>query len=149
MIEKDEIPIDAVRPTDVQRVFLKRIVKETTEYARSKNHSDMYFQGHSDQTYFGAYSTKIIRRGAGRFVFGFDRRSGKLRMAIPIGISEPYRLAKSWTGDPSRNRAVIEIGNDLSEEMQLYFIEMGKRSIDFHYEGRLRGAAANRTYIER
>jgi hypothetical protein len=134
MIDKDKLPIDAVFPTDVEREFLHRIVRDTAEYARSKNHTDMYFQGHSDQTYFGAYSTKIIRRGAGRFIFGFDRRAGKLRMAIPIGISEPYRLAKSWTGDPSRNRAVIEIGDVLSEEMQLYFIEMGKRSIDFHYE---------------
>jgi len=32
MIEKDESPIAAVRPTDAQRVFLKRIVKESTEY---------------------------------------------------------------------------------------------------------------------
>jgi len=133
MIEKDELPIIAVSPTAVERNFLERLVRETTEYARSKNHSDMYFQGHSDQSYFGAYSTKIIRRGAGRFIFGFDRRAGELRMAIPIGISEPYRLAKSWTGDPTRNRAVIEIGDDLTEEMQLYFIEMGRRSIDFHY----------------
>ena len=133
MIVKDELPIDAVSSNDLEREFLSRIVQETTEYARMKNYSDMYFQGHSDQSYFGAYSTKIIRRGAGRFIFGFDRRATKLRMAIPIGISEPYRLAKSWTGDPSRNRAVIEIGDDLSEEMQLYFIEMGKRSIDFHY----------------
>ncbi|MFH0989885.1 MAG: hypothetical protein V1799_07710 [bacterium] len=133
MIEKDEIPLDAVSPTEVERKFLERLVRETTEYARSKNHSDLYFQGHSDQGYFGAYSTKIIRRGAGRFVFGFDWRAGKLRMAVPIGISEPYRLAKSWTGDPSRNRAVIDIDDDLTEEMHLYFIEMGRRSIVFHY----------------
>jgi hypothetical protein len=136
MIEKDELPIDAVFPTELERDFLERIIRETTEYARSKNHSDMYFQGHSDQSYFGAYSTKIVRRGAGKFIFGFDRRVGKLRMAIPIGISEPYRLAKSWTGDPSRNRAVIDIGDDLTEEMQLYFIEMGRRSIDFHYSSK-------------
>jgi len=57
-------------------------------------------------------------------------------MAIPIGISEPYRLAKSWTGDPSRSRAVIEIDDDLGEEMQLSFIEMGRRSIDFHYRNK-------------
>jgi len=133
MIEKDELPIDAVSPTDVEREFLRRIVRETTEYARSKKHTDMYFQGHSDQTYFGAYSTKIIRRGAGLFIFGFDRRGGILRFAFPIDIIEPYRLARSWTGDPSRNRAVIEIEGDLNEEMQLYFIHLGKRSIDHHY----------------
>jgi hypothetical protein len=133
MIEKDEIPIEAVRPTDAQRAFLKRIVQETTDYARSKNHSDMYFQGHSDQTYFGAYSSKVIRRGAGTFVFGFDRRGGILRFAFPIDISEPYRLAKSWIGDPSRNRAVIDVDQDPTEEMQLYFIRLAKDSIDYVY----------------
>ena len=133
MIEKDELPIEAVRPSDAKRDFLKRIVRETTEYARHRNHSDIYFQGHSDQTYFGAYSSKVIRRGAGKFIFGFDRRGGVLRFAYPIDVSEPYRLAKSWTGDPTRNRAVIEIDNNPSEEIQLYLIELGKRSIDYHY----------------
>lgn len=133
MIEKNELPIEAVSPSDLQRAFLKRIISETTEYAHSKNYNDMYFQGHSDKGYFGAYSTKIIRRGAGMYIFGFDKVSKKLRMAIPVGISEPYRLAKSWTGDPSRNRAVIEIDDSITEEMQQYFIELGKRSIDFHY----------------
>ena len=134
MIEKDEIPIVAVRPSDVQKVILERIVQVTTDYARSKNYSDMYFQGHSDQTYFGAYSTKVIRRGAGKFIFGFDRRAGILRFAYPIDVPEPYRLAKSWTGDPSRNRAVIEIDENPTEEIQLYLIELGKRSIDHHYK---------------
>jgi hypothetical protein len=133
MIEKDELPIDSVRPNNVQRVFLERIIQKTTEYARSKNFNDMYFQGHSDQSYFGAYSTETIRSGAGFFIFGFDRRGGILRFAFPIDIIEPYRLARSWTGDPSRNRAVIEIEGDLDEEMQLYFIELGKRSIDHYY----------------
>ncbi len=134
MIEKDEIPIVAVRPSDVQKVILERIVQVTTDYARSKNYSDMYFQGHSYQTYFGAYSTKVIRRGAGKFIFGFDRRAGILRFAYPIDVPEPYRLAKSWTGDPSRNRAVIEIDENPTEEIQLYLIELGKRSIDHHYK---------------
>jgi hypothetical protein len=133
MIEKDEIPIEAVRPSEAQRVFLNRIVQETTEYARSKNYSDMYFQGHSDQTYFGAYTTKVIRRGAGKFIFGFDRRSGILRFAYPIDVPEPYRLAKSWIGDPSRNRAVIEIDENPTEEIQLYVIDLAKRSIDHCY----------------
>lgn len=133
MIEKDALPIEAVRPTDTQREFLKRIVQETTEYARSKNQSDMYFQGHSDQTYFGAYSTKVVRRGAGKFVLGFDRRGGILRFAYPIDVPEPYRLAKSWIGDPTRNRAVIEIADEPDEEMQLYLIDLAKRSIDYHY----------------
>ncbi len=134
MIDKDELPLEAVSPTKVQREFLKRIVAQTTEYARSKNLNDMVFQGHSDQTYFGAYSTTIIRRGVGRFIFGFARRGGKLHMAIPIDIPEPYRLAKSWTGDPTRNRAIIDMDDEPTEEMQLYFIEIGKRSIDFHYD---------------
>jgi hypothetical protein len=133
MIEKDELPIEAVRPSDAQREFLKRIVEETTEYARSKDQSDMYFQGHSDQTYFGAYSTKVVRRGAGKFVFGFDRRGGVLRFAYPIDVPEPYRLAKSWIGDPTRNRVVIEIADEPDEEMQLYLIDLAKRSIDYHY----------------
>jgi hypothetical protein len=134
MIGKDELPMDAVSPNQSQRAFLARLMEATRKYARSKNFNDMTFQGQSDQSYFGAYSTKIIRRGAGKFIFGFERRRDKLRMAIPIDIPEPYRLARSWTGDPSRNRAVIDIGEDLTEEMQLYFIEMGKRSIDFHYQ---------------
>jgi hypothetical protein len=133
VIEKDELPLEAVLPTNVQSKFLKRIVAETTDYARSKNHNDMIFQGHSDKTYFGAYSTIIIRRGAGRFIFGFARRDRKLHMAIPIDISEPYHLAKSWIGDPTRNRAMIDLDDAPTEEMQLYLIEMGKRSIDFHY----------------
>lgn len=133
MIDKDQLPIDAVRPNDGERTFLRRLLQETTDYARSRNHSDMYFQGHSDQTYFGAYSTNTIRKGAGIFIFGFDRRGGILRFAFPIDIAEPYRLARSWTADPSRNRAVIEIEGDLNEEMQLYFIELSRRSIDYHY----------------
>jgi hypothetical protein len=133
LIEKDESPIEAVRPSNVERSFLLRIVEETTDYGRSSERTDMYFQGHSDQTYFGAYSTKVIRRGAGKFIFGFDRRGGVLRFAFPIGVAEPYRLAKSWTGDPSRKRAVIEIVRDPDEEMVLYLIELGRRSIDYHY----------------
>lgn len=133
MIEKDELPIEAVRPNDTQTGFLKRIVQETTEYARSKNHSDMYFQGHGDQTYFGAYSSRVIRRGAGKFVFGFDRRGGMLRFAYPIDVPEPYRLAKSWIGDPTRDRAVIELTDEPDEEIRLYLIELAKRSIDYHY----------------
>jgi hypothetical protein len=135
MIEKDYQPIDAVTPGSKQRLFLERIIQETSEYARSRNLTDMYFQGHNDQAYFGAYSTQQKHIGAGKFIFGFDRRAKILRMAIPIGISEPYRLAKSWTGDPSRNRAVIDLDIEISEEFQLYLIEMGKRSIDFHYKG--------------
>jgi hypothetical protein len=134
VIEKDDIPINSVSPNDSQRSFLLRLMQATRDYARSKNYNDMTFKGQADQPYFGAYSTKIVRRGSGKFIFGFERRAGKLRMAIPIDISEPYRLARSWTGDPSRNRAVIEIATALDEEMQLYFIEMGKRSIDHHYE---------------
>jgi len=134
MIEKDELPIEAVRPNDTQRDFLKRIVRETTEYARSKNHSDMYFQGHSDQTYFGAYSTKVVRRGAGLFVFGFARRGGVLHFAFPIDVSEPYKLAKSWIGDPTRNRAIIDLEDNPSEEIQLYLIDLARRSINYHYE---------------
>lgn len=125
--------MNAVSPNDAQQAFLTRMMQATREYARSKNYNDMSFQGQEDQSYFGAYSTKIIRRGAGDFIFGFDRRKRKLRMAIPIDIPEPYRLARSWTGDPTRNRAVIEVGEDPEEEMQLYLIEMGRRSIDFYY----------------
>ncbi len=133
MINKNEIPIQAVRPTDAQRDFLKRMVQETTEYARSKNHSDMYFQGHSDHIYFGAFSSIVVRRGAGKFVFGFDRRRGILRFAYPIEVSEPYRLAKSWIADPKRKRGVIEVSEEPDEEIQCYLIELAKRSIDFHY----------------
>lgn len=134
MIEKDESPIEAVSPSLEQRQFFIRMVEETSEYARSKNYTDMYFQGHSDQTYFGAYSSRIIRRGAGLFIFGFARRDGIVHFAFPIGISEPYRLAKSWTGDPTRMRAIIDLEDNLSEEMQLYLTELAKRSIDFHYK---------------
>ena len=133
MIHEEELPIDAIGPNHDERVFLLRLIRETTAYARSRNHNDMYFQGHSDQTYFGAYSATSTRRGAGKFIFGFDRRGGMLRFAFPIEIAEPYRLAKSWTGDPKRNRAVIEIEGDLNEEMQLYFIELSRRSIDYCY----------------
>ncbi len=133
MINKDELPIEAVRPNDRQREFLKSIVRETTAYARSKEHTDMYFQGHGDQSYFGAYSAKVIRRGAGKFIFGFDRRAGILRFAYPIDVPEPYRLAKSWTGDPTRNRAIIEVAEAPDEEMRLYLIDLAKRSIDYHY----------------
>ena len=134
MIEKEESPIESVAPTTFQRSFLERIVQQTSEYARSKNLTDMYFQGHSDQTYFGAYSTKIVRRGAGLFVFGFARREGVLHFAFPIDISEPYRIAKSWTGDPTRNRAIIELDDNPNEEIQLYLIDLARRSIDYHYE---------------
>src|SRR5258708_27452290 len=106
MIEKDQLPMDSVFPNDSQREFLARLMQATRRYARSKNYNDMIFQGQSDQPYFGAYSTKVIHRGAGKFIFGFERRRRKLRMAIPIGIDEPYRLARSWTGDPTRGRAV-------------------------------------------
>lgn len=133
MINKDQLPMDAVSPNKFQRAFLARIMQATREYARSKHYNDMSFQGHEDQPYFGAYSTKVIRRGAGDYIFGFERRSRKLRMAIPIDIAEPYRLARSWTGDPTRNRAVIEVGENPDEEMQLYLIEIGRRSIDFYY----------------
>lgn len=133
MIEKDELPIEAVQPSASQRDFLKRIIRETTEYARSKSYNDMYFQGHGDHNYFGAYSTKAIHRGAGKFVFGFDRRGGLLRFAFPIEISEPYRLAKAWVGDPTRNRAVIDVAEIPDEEIQLYLIDVAKRSIDYHY----------------
>jgi len=125
--------MDAVSPNKFQRVFLARLMQATREYARLKNYNDMSFQGQEDQPYFGAYSTKVIRRGAGDYIFGFERRRRKLRMAIPIDIAEPYRLARSWTGDPTRNRAVIEVGENPDEEMQLYLIEIGKRSIDFYY----------------
>jgi len=134
MIEKDELPMNAVTPNKAQRAFLARLMQVTREYARSKNFNDMSFQGQSDQPYFGAYSTKVIRRGAGDYIFGFERRRRKLRMAIPIDIAEPYRLARSWTGDPTRNRAVIDVGENPDEEMQLYLIEIGKRSIDFYYK---------------
>jgi hypothetical protein len=133
MIDKDQLPMDAVSPNEAQRAFFARLMQATREYARSKNYNDMSFQGQGDQPYFGAYSTKIIRRGAGNFIFGFARSSDKLHMAIPIGIAEPYRLAKSWIGDPSRNRAMIDMDDEPTEEMQLYLIEMGKRSIDYHY----------------
>lgn len=133
MIEKDELPLEAVRPNEAQRDFLKRIVQETTEYARLNNHTDMYFQGHSDQTYFGAYSSKVIRKGAGDFIFGFERRGGVLKFAYPIDADEPYKLAKSWIGDPTRNRAIIEVGENPDEEMQLYLIDLAKRSINYRY----------------
>ena len=134
MIEKDELPIESVTPTSAQRSFLQRIVQQTSEYARSKNLTDMYFQGHSDQTYFGAYSTKVVRRGAGLFVFGFARRGGVLHFAFPIDVSEPYKLAKSWIGDPTRNRATIDLDDNPNEEIQLYLIDLARRSIDYHYE---------------
>lgn len=133
MIEKDELPIESVAPTLAQRSFLERIVQQTIEYARSKNLTDMYFQGHSDQTYFGAYSIKVVRRGAGLFVFGFARRRGVLHFAFPIDVPEPYKLAKSWTGDPTRNRAIIDLDDNPSEEIQLYLIDLARRSIEFHY----------------
>jgi hypothetical protein len=133
MIDKDDIPMNSVSPNDSQRTFLHRLMQATREHARSQHYNDMTFKGQADQPYFGAYSTKVIRRGAGKFIFGFERRRGKVRMAIPIGISEPYKLSRPWTGDPSRNRAVMEIGNEIDEELQLYFIEMGRRSIDYHY----------------
>jgi hypothetical protein len=134
MIEKDELPIESVTPTSAQRSFLERIIQQTSEYARSKNLTDMYFQGHSDQTYFGAYSTKVVRRGAGLFVFGFARRGGVLHFAFPIDVPESYKLAKSWTGDPTRNRAIIDLDDNPSEEIQLYLIDLARRSIDYHYE---------------
>lgn len=130
--------MDSVSPNDSQRNFLARLMQATRRYARSKDYNDMIFQGQSDQPYFGAYSTKVIRRGTGKFIFGFERRRRKLRMAIPIEIDEPYRLARSWIADPLRNRAIIEINEDPDEEMQLYLIEMGRRSIDFHYEKKRR-----------
>jgi hypothetical protein len=134
MIEKDHTPVDSVAPNESLRLFLVRLMEETRDYARSKNYNDMVFQGHVDHPYFGAYSTQVARRGVGKFIFGFERRRMGVRMAIPIDIPEPFRLAKSWTGDPSRNRAVIEVREEPNEEMQLYLIYMGKRSIDFHYE---------------
>jgi hypothetical protein len=134
MIDKDELPLEAVSPTPTQRIFLEKVVEVTSEYARSRDLNDMYFQGHSDQTYFGAYSTKIIRRGAGKFIFGFARRGGILHFAYPIDVPEPYRLARSWTGDPTRNRAIINLDDNPDEEIQLYILDMAKRSIDYHYE---------------
>ena len=133
MIEKDEFPIEAVTPTISQKSFLERIVQATSEYAKSKDLNDMYFQGHSDQKYFGAYSSKIIRRGAGIFIFGFARRSGILHFAFPIDIPEPYKLAKSWIGDPTRNRATIDLDENTSEEIQLYILDLAKKSIDYVY----------------
>ncbi len=133
MIEKDTAPMNSVAPTRSQKAFLLRLMDETREYARSKNLNDMTFQGQSDQPYFGAYSTKVIRRGYGKFIFGFERRKGKVFMAFPIAIPEPYKLARPWTGDPSRNRAVIDLGESPDEEMQLYLIDLGKKSIDYHY----------------
>lgn len=134
MIDKDESPISAVDPTSEQRVFLLRVVEAATDYARSRNHTDMFFQGHFDQTYFGAYSTKVRRRGAGKFVFGFAKRGGVIHFAFPVDVPEPYRVAKSWIGDPTRNRAMIELPTLPDEEMQLYLIDLAKRSIDFHYQ---------------
>jgi hypothetical protein len=93
----------------------------------------MYFQGHADQSYFGAYSSKVIRRGAGMFVFGFDRRGGILRFAYPIDVNEPRHMATPWTGDPTRDRAVIDLTDNPTEEVQAYLIELAKRSIDYHY----------------
>jgi|GEM_PF-6026854 len=133
MINKDQLPMDAVSPNKSQRAFLARLMQATREYARSKHYNDMSFQGQEVQPYFGAYSTKVIHRGAGDYIFGFEKRRRKLRMAIPIDVAEPYRLARSWTGDPTRNRAVIEVGENPDEEMQLYLIEIGKRSIDCYY----------------
>lgn len=143
MIEEDNRPIDAVNPTDSQRRFLERLMQSTREYARSKNHNDMTFRGHDNESYFCSYSTKTKRRGVGLFVFGFEKRTGVLYMAIPIEIDEPYRLARSWIADPLRNRATIKVNEDPNEEMQLYFIEMGKRSIDFHYEKKRRRSSHN------
>jgi hypothetical protein len=134
MIEKDELPLEAVSPTPTQRIFLEKVVQVTSEYARLRDLNDMYFQGHSDQTYFGAYSTKIVRRGAGNFIFGFARRGGILHFAYPIDVPEPYRLARSWTGDPTRNRAMINLDDNPDEEIQLYILDVAKRSIVYHYE---------------
>lgn len=93
----------------------------------------MHFLGHDNESYFCAYSNKTERRF---FVFGFEKRAKILYRAIPIEIDEPYRLARSWIADPSRNRAIIQVDDDPSEEMQLYSTEMGKRSIDYHYRRR-------------
>lgn len=133
MIESDERPIDAVSPKGNQREFLERLMETTREYARSLNHNDMVFIGHSNESYFCAYSTNRKSRGVGLFIFGFENRSRTLYMAIPIDIEEPYRLARSWIADPSRKRATIKIDENVTEEMQLYLIEMARRSIDFHY----------------
>lgn len=131
MIEEDQRPIDAVSPTKLQRTFLEKLMQATKEYARSKHYNDMVFFGHDNESYYCAYSTKTRRRF---FVFGFEKRARKLYMAIPIGIDEPYRLARSWIADPERKRAIIKIDENPTEEMQLYFIEMGRRSINFYYE---------------
>src|SRR5260221_14205601 len=128
MIKKDEPPIEAVGPTNEQRTFLKRIVPETTEHARSKNYNDMYFQGHRNKGYFGAYSTKIIRRGAGRSIFSLDRQGGVVHFAFPDKVVEPRTLSKPWEADLTRNRTNIGLEKAPSEEIQLYLIGLAKRS---------------------
>jgi hypothetical protein len=133
VIENDERPIDAVSPTTSQRRFLERLMESTRKFARSKHYNDLTFFGHGNESYYCAYWTKTKRRF---FVFGFERRRGVFYMGIPIEIDEPYRLARAWIADPKRKRAIIKIDEDPTEEMQLYFIEMGRRSIDYYYRGR-------------
>ena len=133
VIERDERPIDAISLTTAQRRFLERLMESTRKYARSKHYNDLTFLGHGNESYYCAYSTKTKRRF---FVFGFERRRGVLYMGIPIEIDEPYRLARVWIGDPKRKRVIIKIEEDPTEEMQLYFIEMGRRSIDYYYRRR-------------
>ncbi len=108
-------------------------MEATRQYARSKNYNDMSFLGHDNESYYCAYSTKTKRR---LFVFGFEKRRGVLYMAIPIDIDEPYRLARSWIADPTRKRAIIKIDPEPTEELEVYFIEMGRRSITYYYRRR-------------
>jgi hypothetical protein len=134
MIEKDELPVDAVSPTPAQRVFLKRLIHETTEHAQARGHTDIYFQGQNDNRYFCAYSSSG-KRGSGAYVFGFESRRSGLRMTFPDAVPDPLGVSCPWTQKPEVHRSFVTIEPDPPEEKQNYLIGLAKKSVDYFYAG--------------
>jgi hypothetical protein len=149
MPDKDKSPISAVNMTPAQRALAQTVFAAGLDYAWANGWTDVLIQGHEDQQYVGAYASSWPCRGAGKYIFGFARRHEVVHFAFPIGVSEPYRLAKSWTGDPTRCRAIIELDENPSQEDVLYLSEMARRSLVHVYlvRTRWRNRAAARTSI--
>jgi hypothetical protein len=127
---KEMAPVDAVRPTPAQRVFLEAIIRSTTEYAWAKALGDFRFLGYPQYRYFCAYKSTGTRRGFGSAIFGFERKRTGLFFVFPEAVGEERAISSPWTQKPTPRRRKILIDDTITPDLHTYLIGLAKRSID-------------------
>ena len=132
-IKKDESPIAAIKPQKTQQMYLEILIKEATEYAWLKGYTDFCFQGYNSYKYFCAYTTKVIRKGTGEFVFGFERKKDGLFFTFSDRIPEPKKISTPWTQKSEVHRVKILLPDDAAIEYWAYIVHLAKNSIDYSY----------------